>query len=34
VAGLNCIQIPLGTALGVFTIMVLTRDSVEAVYQQ
>jgi len=29
VAGLNCIQIPLGTVLGVFTIIVLNRDSVK-----
>jgi hypothetical protein len=28
VAGLDCIQIPFGTVLGVFTIVVLTRDSV------
>ena len=28
VAGLDCIQIPFGTVLGVFTIVVLMRDSV------
>src|ERR1700693_2585376 len=28
VAGLNCLHIPLGTVLGVFTMMVLMRDSV------
>ena len=32
VAAINCIQIPLGTALGVFTIIVLTRDSVKELY--
>jgi hypothetical protein len=32
VAGLNCIHIPFGTALGVFTIMVLTRASVREQY--
>ncbi|MCX6895836.1 MAG: hypothetical protein NTZ16_10140 [Verrucomicrobia bacterium] len=32
VAGINCIHIPLGTALGVFTIIVLQRDSVRAGY--
>ena len=28
VAGINCLHIPLGTVLGVFTIVVLMRDSV------
>jgi hypothetical protein len=28
VAGLNCLQIPFGTALGIFTLMVLSRNSV------
>lgn len=28
IAGLNCIQVPLGTVLGVFTFVVLMRDSV------
>jgi hypothetical protein len=32
IGGLNCIQIPFGTALGVFTIMVLSRDSVRQLY--
>jgi ABC-type phosphate transport system permease subunit len=32
VAGLNCLQVPLGTALGVFTFMVLTRESVQQEY--
>lgn len=29
-AGLNCLHFPLGTALGVFTIIVLNRESVRA----
>ena len=33
VAGLNCLQVPLGTALGVFTIIVLTRQSVQQLYE-
>lgn len=33
VAGLDCIQIPLGTALGVFTLIVLLRDSVRDMYR-
>lgn len=32
VAGLNCLQFPFGTALGVFTIIVLMRDNVRALY--
>lgn len=32
VSAINCIQIPLGTVLGVFTIVVLSRDSVQEVY--
>ncbi|MEA3210769.1 MAG: hypothetical protein QOE70_3826 [Chthoniobacter sp.] len=32
-AGLNCIQIPFGTVLGVFTIVVLVRDSVRELYE-
>lgn len=32
VGGLNCLQIPFGTALGVFTILVLSRDSVRQLY--
>jgi len=34
VAGLNCMNLPLGTLLGVFTIMVLMRDSVQQSYEQ
>jgi hypothetical protein len=33
VGGLNCIHVPLGTALGVFTIMVLSRESVRDLYR-
>ncbi|MHA3773981.1 hypothetical protein ACXR0O_20815 [Verrucomicrobiota bacterium sgz303538] len=33
IAGLNCLQVPLGTVLGVFTIVVLTRDSVRETYE-
>jgi hypothetical protein len=33
VAGLDCLQMPFGTILGVFTIVVLTRDSVRASYE-
>ena len=32
VAGINCIQVPLGTVLGVFTLIVLMRDSVRDIY--
>jgi hypothetical protein len=32
IGGLNCLQIPFGTALGVFTILVLPRDSVRQFY--
>lgn len=32
IAGLNCMQFPLGTALGVFTFIVLTRESVKMSY--
>ncbi len=32
IAGLNCLQIPFGTALGVFTILVLSRPSVCQLY--
>jgi membrane protein YqaA with SNARE-associated domain len=34
VAGCDCLQFPFGTALGVFTLITLTRDSVKAVYAQ
>lgn len=33
-AGVNCIAIPLGTALGVFTLVVLSRTSVETSYRR
>lgn len=33
VAGLNCIHMPLGTILGIFTIIVLSRDSVRELYE-
>ncbi len=33
VSGLNCLHMPLGTVLGIFTIIVLMRDSVLEVYQ-
>jgi len=32
VAGINCLHIPLGTVLGVFTLIVLLRDSVRELY--
>jgi hypothetical protein len=32
IAGLDCLQIPFGTALGVFAIIVLSRDSVRQLY--
>jgi hypothetical protein len=32
VAGLDCLQIPFGTALGVFTIVVLSRETVRQLY--
>jgi len=32
IGGLNCLQIPFGTTLGVITIMVLSRDSVRELY--
>lgn len=32
IAGVNCLAFPFGTALGVFTFIVLLRDSVEALY--
>ena len=33
VAGINCIQMPIGTILGIFTIIVLMRDSVRKAYE-
>ena len=32
VAGIDCLQIPFGTVLGIFTIMVLLRDTVRDLY--
>lgn len=32
VAGLNCLQFPFGTVLGVFTLVTLSRDSVRAMF--
>ena len=32
VAGINCLHMPLGTVLGVFTIIILIRDSVVEIY--
>jgi len=33
VAGFNCMHFPLGTVLGVFTLIVLLRDSVRKLYE-
>jgi len=33
VGGINCIQIPFGTVLGIFTLAVLMRDSVRELYE-
>jgi hypothetical protein len=33
IAALDCLSFPIGTTLGVFTIVVLLRDSVKALYQ-
>jgi hypothetical protein len=33
VAGINCFYMPLGTALGIFTFIVLLRDSVRKLYE-
>ncbi|MDY0170661.1 MAG: hypothetical protein RBS80_29235 [Thermoguttaceae bacterium] len=32
-AGIECVMMPLGTILGVFTIIVLSRDSVKAAFE-
>jgi hypothetical protein len=32
IAAINCIQIPIGTALGIFTIVVLSRETVRQLY--
>lgn len=34
IAGINCASFPLGTLLGVFTFVVLLRQSVKAIYDQ
>jgi len=34
VAGIDCVQFPFGTALGVFTFIVLLRDSVREIYER
>lgn len=34
VAGITCMFVPFGTILGVFTIIVLMRDSVKAIFEQ
>ncbi|MGE0610040.1 MAG: hypothetical protein AB7O62_23315 [Pirellulales bacterium] len=34
VAGINCLQVPFGLALGVFTFVVLLRDSVKRLYEE
>jgi hypothetical protein len=34
VAGINCLHLPLGTVLGVFTIVVLSRESVRELYSK
>ncbi|HET7607854.1 MAG TPA: hypothetical protein VFL84_04195 [Gammaproteobacteria bacterium] len=34
VAGINCLHIPIGTLLGVFTFIVLSRDSVRKMYEE
>ncbi len=33
VAGINCLHVPLGTILGVFTIVILVRESVRELYE-
>ncbi|MEO6052588.1 MAG: hypothetical protein ABIP97_01105 [Chthoniobacterales bacterium] len=33
VGGINCVHIPFGMALGIFTIIVLLRDSVKEIYE-
>ncbi|MDB6025781.1 MAG: hypothetical protein JWM68_2004 [Verrucomicrobiales bacterium] len=34
VAGINCLHMPLGTILGVFTLIILMRDSVRSLYSE
>jgi hypothetical protein len=33
IGGLNCLHVPFGTLLGVFTILILSRDSVRKIYE-
>jgi hypothetical protein len=33
IAGINCLSFPFGTALGIFTLIVLSRESVQALYK-
>lgn len=33
VSGINCVQVPFGTVLGIFTIVVLARDSIRELYE-
>jgi len=33
IGGLNCLHVPFGTLLGVFTILILSRDSVRKTYE-
>jgi hypothetical protein len=33
-SGFNCMQMPIGTLLGVFTIIVLSRDSVRELFEE
>jgi hypothetical protein len=33
VAALDCLQVPFGTVLGIFTVVVLSRDSVRRLYE-
>lgn len=34
IAGLDCLQIPFGTALGIFTILTLSRESVRQLFEE
>ena len=33
IAGINCLSFPFGTALGLFSLIVLSRESVQALYK-
>jgi len=33
IGGLNCLHVPFGTLLGVFTILILSRESVREIYE-